>query len=656
MLEDRDGPHSDSSIMAGVATFLSMMEVTRPVIEGMEEIITQSDLERIADGVRATAEVLAENMQGFHNVLSHPITQRTMETTFGKLDPPLGKVRLAIVSLVATCCQLNSKIMNDAVAKTKLLSCMLESFRNYEWHNFLHGHVQNCIIGILNTSIGDENGEETNSPESADNLLKHLFKDCDVIGWCVSLWNSNIAAEASCSNGRKGYMGHLTVIMNEIINSKEKGPNREIIMSIFNDLPQETRDGWNNIVSTSLAETNEKNMISPLNSQGYADSESSGEMCDFEGNPLGKRTNVSLYDGTLQQAFENYQVQPMTNEFLESFGYDEANIDETENLKNPFDEVGNIDISINANEESENERLFESICEQKIKPFDDSDEEDEDDIWEEKQLTFTTEPRQSEGAIKSESSDEDEEDENKSEKLSPHNNKEEDRMDVDNDSNDSSSKGGFWQADFSQMDVQSTDSNRSSDWASSTTSSEAPVSSSAEDFADFTDISKFGISEDNEHSDVPVAMETDGSTKLPTSSPYEVKMEEDASSAKTNDGIDKSGSQITQITAKSVVAPETTNIEPQTKKEEETTLPGDKSQDEKDQKCTEQSEAKKDDAIDTTQEASQETSTPRSTEIPAKENLVVETESASVVGKDESKPTDDVSKASQDKASSNPTT
>ena len=36
--------------MAGVATFLSMMEVTRPVIEGMEEIITQNDLERIADG------------------------------------------------------------------------------------------------------------------------------------------------------------------------------------------------------------------------------------------------------------------------------------------------------------------------------------------------------------------------------------------------------------------------------------------------------------------------------------------------------------------------------------------------------------------------------------------------------------------------------
>ena len=50
-----------------------------------------------------------------------------MEMTFGKLNPPLGKVRLSIVSLVATCSQLNSKVMNDAIAKTKLLNCMLVS-------------------------------------------------------------------------------------------------------------------------------------------------------------------------------------------------------------------------------------------------------------------------------------------------------------------------------------------------------------------------------------------------------------------------------------------------------------------------------------------------------------------------------------------------
>ena len=51
MLEDQEGENSDSSIMAGVATFQSMMEITRPVIEGMEEIITPTDLERIANGL-----------------------------------------------------------------------------------------------------------------------------------------------------------------------------------------------------------------------------------------------------------------------------------------------------------------------------------------------------------------------------------------------------------------------------------------------------------------------------------------------------------------------------------------------------------------------------------------------------------------------------
>lgn len=31
-------------------------------------------------------------------------------------------------------------------------------------------------------------------------------------------------------------MGHLTVIMNEIMNAKEKGMNHEIIMSMFNGM------------------------------------------------------------------------------------------------------------------------------------------------------------------------------------------------------------------------------------------------------------------------------------------------------------------------------------------------------------------------------------------------------------------------------------
>merc|ERR1719447_270586 len=95
----------------------------------------------------------------------------------------------------------------------------------------------------------------------------------------------------------------------------------------------------------------------------------------------------------------------MSNEFIESFGYDENSMQENENIKNPFDEVGKIDFTINANEESENEKLYNNICEQKIRPFDDSSDSDEEDMWEEKELTFThpSQPRESSNPIRSDS-------------------------------------------------------------------------------------------------------------------------------------------------------------------------------------------------------------------------------------------------------------
>lgn len=50
-----------------------------------------------------------------------------METTFGTLDPPLGKVRLNIAGLICTAVSTNTKIINDAVASTGILSILLVS-------------------------------------------------------------------------------------------------------------------------------------------------------------------------------------------------------------------------------------------------------------------------------------------------------------------------------------------------------------------------------------------------------------------------------------------------------------------------------------------------------------------------------------------------
>lgn len=50
-----------------------------------------------------------------------------METTFGTLDPPLGKLRITIASLVATAVATNTKLINEALANTEIIKTLLVS-------------------------------------------------------------------------------------------------------------------------------------------------------------------------------------------------------------------------------------------------------------------------------------------------------------------------------------------------------------------------------------------------------------------------------------------------------------------------------------------------------------------------------------------------
>lgn len=583
MFTDSSGSNADSSVLAGITILSSLMEIKRPVIEGMEEFITQIDLERIANGIHSTLESLSGRMKCFYEALQPPTTIVVMETTFGTLEPPLGKVRLNIAGLICTAVSTNTKIINDALSQTEILSTLLDLFATYEWNNFLHTYVQNSILAVLNTEAEcptQDKDSEASTNRPLDPLLRKLFNECNLVKRCIDMWKENQVSQGNGTHGRKGYMGHLTKIMNEIIIAKENGPNRDHIMSLFNELPDNTREEWSDIVLNSLAETNQKNITVPMGSNLFLDdsSESDGEVYLIEaGKPIPiKRLNISQYDGSLQQAFENYQVQPMTNEFIDSFGYDEAKVDESENLRNTFDEVGSIDFSINANEESENEKLFESICEQKIKPFADSDEDDEEDLWEEKQLTFTSgaEPRLSTNSIPSDS-DSSGDDEGKSSSVfdSDDNSKDDDKMEVDNENRSK----GWWTADFSNIDVLSNSSNDTSNWASSTAvdKDKSLLSSSGEAFADFTDIAKFSISNEAENANLPIDMETEGSAKHSDSSVYEVRMDEDHTDqnhAKLNNaGKENTSSKLTQITVRSVRSPSPGLISLEKRNEEKST-------------------------------------------------------------------------------------
>lgn len=486
-----DQPYSDSAILNGISVLSSLIEIKRPTIEGMEELIPV-DIERIAQGCHTALEVLSSKLQDFHNVLVKPQSMVAMETTFGVLDPPLGKVRLAVAGLIASAIATSSLIINDTLAKTGTMDVLLSLFSRYEWNNFLHSHVAQCIGAILcseapsDMDAPSDNDAELETIETglSVNLVQNLFQDCNLIQRCLDLWEANEISERS-GNGRRGYMGHLTRIVNTVNNAKEKGPNTETVQSMFNNLTDHTRQQWNELCEGSLEEINKKNVCTSMKSW-FSQMDSNSEDDDY------RTTTLSNYEGTMQQlpmqqAFENYQVKPMSNEFIESFGYDVNSLYENENIKNPFDDVGKIDFTINANEESENEKIYNSICEQKIRPFDDSSS-DEEDMWEEKELTFSSnpaQPRESAGShcigSDSESSSDEEKDLKEDGPNSP-------------DAIASMQSDGFtenvdmdseWTANFNSFGV-STENNTTAEWPSTkhAVDSTTPFSTS-EGFANF---------------------------------------------------------------------------------------------------------------------------------------------------------------------------
>lgn len=372
--------HPDVALVNGISVLLTLLEVRKGSGEG-EEPMTALDAERLAQGVSATLAALTPRLKDFHQLLVDPPPMRPMLTTIGTLDPPLGNARLQASKLIAAILATNSDTINAELANLGTLQVLWELFFKYSWNNFLHTQVEKCVTTVLNNPPTEEDGEQSTP------LVDVLFKDCQIIQRILQEWD-DLESETGKGNRRKGYMGHLTNVANSIVQSMEKGKNKAALETIFTDLPEKVREKWNAFVTGKLADVNKQNMSELV---GHHFQSSSDDEDDFKPIPF-------LHtESSLQQAFSRYQMQQITTEFMDTFGLDEEEFQDPDDaITGPFDRIGDISFSINAHEDNPNSALFEACCNEKIQQFDDSGS-DEEDIWEEKELTFSSivESRQS---------------------------------------------------------------------------------------------------------------------------------------------------------------------------------------------------------------------------------------------------------------------
>lgn len=100
--------------------------------------------------------------------------QNSIPTTLGTLDPPLGNTRLQVTKLfTGVISSNNDEIMNEMI-NCDTFSVLLDLFFKYQWNNFLHTQVENCLMTALKNSF---DGEDAAADNISDALSKHVSND-----------------------------------------------------------------------------------------------------------------------------------------------------------------------------------------------------------------------------------------------------------------------------------------------------------------------------------------------------------------------------------------------------------------------------------------------------------------------------------------------
>uniref|UniRef100_A0A3Q2ZRV4 Protein phosphatase 6, regulatory subunit 2a n=1 Tax=Kryptolebias marmoratus TaxID=37003 RepID=A0A3Q2ZRV4_KRYMA len=377
-------------------------------LEGLMDLYSQG-YERSYTVSSSILNAIEPHLKDFQQLLLDPPKKSAILTTVGVLEQPLGNARLHVARLVAALLQTSVPNICQELCNLATMDLLLDLFFKYSWNNFLHFQVELCVAAILNHPSSEEQpgpglqnhdgkpgasnsevqvggeGEETGTssdPQTSihNALVAHLFQKCHLVQRILDAWEENDKIQAE-GGTRRGNMGHLTRIANMVVQNLEKGPVQAQMTDLIKELPEDCRGRWESFVDETLRETNRRNTVELVSTHHMHSSSEDDEMESPFPNDL-----------SLQQAFSDYQIQQMTANFVEQFGFhDEEFSEHDENINATFDRIADIEFILDADDNSTNAAAFEACCKERIHQFDDAEEEE--DIWEEKEINYATQAK-----------------------------------------------------------------------------------------------------------------------------------------------------------------------------------------------------------------------------------------------------------------------
>ncbi|KAG2684635.1 hypothetical protein I3760_10G084900 [Carya illinoinensis] len=159
-----------------------------------------------------TIEGMLESLSDLLKLLDVSSAENVLLTTYGKLQPPLGKHRLKIVEFISVLVTVGSEAAEKELIRLGAIQRILDLFFEYPYNNFLHHHIESILMSCL---------ESKNAP-----LIDHLLQECNLVARILEAEKNNkletdsnkptVPAEGR-SPPRIGNIGHLTRISNKLV-------------------------------------------------------------------------------------------------------------------------------------------------------------------------------------------------------------------------------------------------------------------------------------------------------------------------------------------------------------------------------------------------------------------------------------------------------
>ncbi|KAL9273694.1 Serine/threonine-protein phosphatase 6 regulatory subunit 3-like protein [Drosera capensis] len=170
-------------------------------------------------------EGILESLGRLLEMLNLSSDRTVLLTTYGKLQPPLGKHRLKIIEFISVLLSTGSEAAENELVRLGAVSQMLDLFFKYPFNNSLHHHVETIITSCL---------ESKNLA-----LVQHILHDCNLVGRILEAekhptLTSDSDEPTVIVDGRVpwkiGNIGHLTRIANKLIHM---GSTNEEIQTVL---------------------------------------------------------------------------------------------------------------------------------------------------------------------------------------------------------------------------------------------------------------------------------------------------------------------------------------------------------------------------------------------------------------------------------------